>query len=174
MIKRESQNSLGWRKMRHRPKGNHWHTQSRNDRSKIVSPRSQFLPLPWVSGSERKKMATPSIQKGRSIRILTSSKGTTTKRKSLQLDSIFSSLQKNLLFLPSNLLASWQTIPKTFLLAANSQRNEVVEFKLSRGLYICISIPFLDSLSFFLHKIRNGIQTPQLPKKEFWETLVQG
>jgi hypothetical protein len=119
-----------------------------------------------VSGSERKKMATPSIQKGRSIRILTSSKGTTTKKKkreSLQLDSIFSSLQKNLLFLPSNLLASWQTIPKTFLLAANSQRNEVVEFKLSRGLYMYINS--FSRLPFFLHKIRNGIQTPQLPKK---------
>ncbi len=123
-------------------------THTRNDRSKIVSPRSQFLPSrEWVAARGRKWRHHRS-RKGGPFESWQVAKEPRRRERVYNLTQSFL-LCKNLLFLPSNLLASWQTIPKTFLLAANSQRNEVVEFKLSRGLYMYINsfslLPFLPS-----------------------------
>ena len=142
MIKKESQNFF----LGGRGDGERWgtgqrkitHTHTRNDRSKIVSLRSQFSPREWV---EEENGDTIDPERAVHSNAWQVAKERKRRRESTNLTQSFLLCENLLFFFPSNLLASWQTIPKTFLLAANSQRNEVVEFKLSRGLYMYINSP---------------------------------
>jgi len=165
MIKKESQNFLD---------GERWGTGQREitDTHKKRSIKDRLPPftiLPsreWVAARGRKWRHHRS-RKGGPFESWQVAKERRRRESTTWLNLFF--FARIFFFFPSNLLASWQTIPKTFLLAANSQRNEVVEFKLSRGLYMYINSFSLLPSSFIKSKM---VFKP--PQKEKSFTLVQG